>query len=205
MPSAYSVPMASDVLPDPDTPTTATVRHSGTSTSISLRLLCRAPRTPMTVGKVPGTESSYPPYRQPKAAGPRTSAGRPTTPRPLPAAGAGLAPAHGRCDHGWTGPLGPLSRRSDCMMANVVVVVNSSMSAAASTPVYLAMTGAAARSVTVSRWPLTPAQTFAPPSHRRAPGRPRPVPPSSWPRCRRCTAGAPRRRRGWRACPGARR
>jgi hypothetical protein len=30
------------------------------------------------------------------------------------------------------------------MMANVVVVVNSSMSAAAGTPVYLAMTGAAA-------------------------------------------------------------
>jgi hypothetical protein len=30
------------------------------------------------------------------------------------------------------------------MMANVVVVVNSSMSAAASTPVYLAMTGPAA-------------------------------------------------------------
>src|SRR6266567_1186606 len=55
MPSAYSVPIASDVLPDPDTPTTATVRHSGTSTSTSLRLLCRAPRTPMTVGKVPGT------------------------------------------------------------------------------------------------------------------------------------------------------
>ena len=55
MPSAYSVPMASDVLPDPDTPTTATVRHSGTSTSISRRLLCRAPRTPMTVGRVPGT------------------------------------------------------------------------------------------------------------------------------------------------------
>ncbi len=23
--------------------------------------------------------------------------------------------------YGWTGPLGPLSRRSDCMMANVVV------------------------------------------------------------------------------------
>ena len=55
MPSAYSVPMASDVLPDPDTPTTATVRHSGTSTSTSRRLLCRAPRTPMTVGRVPGT------------------------------------------------------------------------------------------------------------------------------------------------------
>src|SRR6266540_479280 len=58
MPSAYSVPMASDVLPDPDTPTTATVRHSGTSTSISRRLLCRAPRTPMTVGRVGGTETS---------------------------------------------------------------------------------------------------------------------------------------------------
>jgi hypothetical protein len=26
-------------------------------------------------------------------------------------------------DQGWTGPLGPRSRRSDCMMANVVVVV----------------------------------------------------------------------------------
>src|SRR6266852_615173 len=55
MPSAYSVPMASDVLPDPDTPTTATTRHSGTSTSTSRRLLCRAPRTAMTVGRVPGT------------------------------------------------------------------------------------------------------------------------------------------------------
>src|SRR6201997_3022040 len=47
--------MANDVLPDPDTPTTATVRHSGTSTSMSRRLLCRAPRTPMTAGRVPGT------------------------------------------------------------------------------------------------------------------------------------------------------
>jgi len=34
------------------------------------------------------------------------------------------------------------------MMANVVVVVKTSMSAAASTPVYFAMMGAAARSVT---------------------------------------------------------
>src|ERR1700749_5059512 len=42
MPSAYKVPMASDVLPEPDTPTTATVRHSGTSTSTSRRLLCLA-------------------------------------------------------------------------------------------------------------------------------------------------------------------
>src|SRR5580693_10000005 len=56
MPSAYRVPMASDVLPDPDTPTTATVRHSGTSTSMSCRLLCLAPRTPMTVGRVSGTD-----------------------------------------------------------------------------------------------------------------------------------------------------
>ncbi len=48
------------------------------------------------------------------------------------------------------------------MMANVVVRVKISMSAAASTPVYLAMTGAAARSVTVSRWALTPAQKFSP-------------------------------------------
>src|SRR5690242_9477708 len=50
--------MASDVLPDPDTPTTATIRHSGTSTSTSRRLLCRAPRTAMTAGRVPGTGSS---------------------------------------------------------------------------------------------------------------------------------------------------
>ena len=28
--TGVSVPMASDVLPDPDTPATATVRHSGT-------------------------------------------------------------------------------------------------------------------------------------------------------------------------------
>ena len=58
MPSAYSVPMASDVLPEPDTPTTATVRHSGTSMSTFWRLFCRAPRTPMTVGSVSGTRIS---------------------------------------------------------------------------------------------------------------------------------------------------
>jgi len=52
------VPMASDVLPDPDTPTTATVRHNGTSTSMSCRLLCRAPRTLMTVGSSSGTGMS---------------------------------------------------------------------------------------------------------------------------------------------------
>jgi|HubBroStandDraft_3_1064219.scaffolds.fasta_scaffold60922_2 hypothetical protein len=39
--------------------------------------------------------------------------------------GAGVIPRPVRFDsggcQGWTGPLGPLSRRSDCMMANVVV------------------------------------------------------------------------------------
>ena len=48
------------------------------------------------------------------------------------------------------------------MMANVVVRVKTSTSAAASTPVYFAMMGAMARSVTVSRWALTPAQKFSP-------------------------------------------
>jgi len=47
------------------------------------------------------------------------------------------------------------------MMANVAVRVNTSMSAAASTPVYFAITGAAARSVTASRRPFTPAQKFS--------------------------------------------
>ncbi len=54
MPSAYSVPIASDVFPDPETPTTATVCHSGTSTSMLFKLLWRAPRTPMTAGKILG-------------------------------------------------------------------------------------------------------------------------------------------------------
>ena len=76
--------------------------------------------------------------------------------RVVPDLRAGACPAPVRHGQGWTGPLGPRSRRSDCMMRNVVVVVNISMSAAASTPVYLAMMGAAARSVTVSRWALTP-------------------------------------------------
>ena len=48
------------------------------------------------------------------------------------------------------------------MIWNVVVRVKSSMSAAASTPVYFLITGAAARSVTVLRWALIPAQTFSP-------------------------------------------
>src|SRR5258708_21669831 len=39
---AHGVPIASDVLPDPDAPATATVRHSGTSASTSRRLSCRA-------------------------------------------------------------------------------------------------------------------------------------------------------------------
>ena len=122
--------MASDVSPDPDTPATAPVRHNGTSASTSPRLLCRAPRTPMTAGKVSRHRNLT--SRQAQAA---TGTYRPRV----------------RPGHGWTGALGPRSRRSDCMMANEVVRVKISMSAAASTPVYLAMTGAAVRSVTSSR------------------------------------------------------
>ncbi len=124
--------MASDVLPDPDTPATATVRHSGTSASTSPRLSCRAPRTPVTAGKVPRHRNII--SRQAQAG-----------------AGAGSYRPRAGSVQGWTGALGPRSRRSDCMMANEVVRVKISMSAAASTPVYLAMTGAAVRSVTSSR------------------------------------------------------
>src|SRR5690348_18429010 len=83
MPSAYSVPMASEVLPDPDTPTTATVRHSGTSTSISRRLLCRAPRTLMTAGRVVGpgiSTAAMPGNLRPSVPG--WSVGAPFAPRP---------------------------------------------------------------------------------------------------------------------------
>jgi len=52
---------AREVFPDPDTPTTATVGHSGTSTSTSLRLLCRAPRKSMTAGRACGAESCFGP------------------------------------------------------------------------------------------------------------------------------------------------
>ena len=70
--------------------------------------------------------------------------------------GATRSPALVWWGQGWTGPLGPRSRRRDCMIWKVVVRVKASMSAAASTPVYLAMTGAAARSVTASRWAFDP-------------------------------------------------
>jgi hypothetical protein len=70
---------------------------------------------------------------------------------PAPGSAPGPPAALGHSGQGWTGALGPWSRRSDCMIWNVVVVVNTSMSAAASTPVYLAITGAAAASVTASR------------------------------------------------------
>ena len=56
-------------------------------------------------------------------------------------------PGRGCVGQAWIGPLGPRSRRNDCRMANLVVLVKTSMSAAASTPVYLAMMAAAARSV----------------------------------------------------------
>src|SRR5580693_6360318 len=42
--------MASELLPEPDTPATATTRQSGISTSRSRRLLCRTPRASMTSG-----------------------------------------------------------------------------------------------------------------------------------------------------------
>jgi hypothetical protein len=131
-PSAYSVPIASNVLPDP---ATATACHSGTSASISRRLSCRAPRTPMAAGKVSWRRNVTSRQAQADAC-----------PAPVRASASPV-----RCGQGWTGALGPRSRRSDCMMANEVVRVKISMSAAASTPVYLAMTGAAVRSVTSSR------------------------------------------------------
>jgi hypothetical protein len=56
--------------------------------------------------------------------------------------GAGVRQAPVRRGQGWTGPLGPRSRRNHYMIANVVVAGKISMSAAASTPVYSAMTGA---------------------------------------------------------------
>ena len=120
--------MASDVLPDPDTPATATVRHSGTSASTSPRL-------------------SGPAHADDRGQGSRH---RNITSRQA-RAGAGIYRPRMGSVQGWTGALGPRSRRSDCMMANEVVRVKISMSAAASTPVYLAMTGAAVRSVTSSR------------------------------------------------------
>jgi len=60
MPSAYSVPMASDVLARPrTTPTTATVppqRHVDVDV---LQVVCAGPRAPpMTAGRVPGTARS---------------------------------------------------------------------------------------------------------------------------------------------------
>jgi hypothetical protein len=51
--------------------------------------------------------------------------------------------------HGWTNKPKPRSRRIDSRTQKVVLVVNTS--AAASTPVYFAMTGAAAESDTASR------------------------------------------------------
>ena len=50
MPSANRVPMASELLPEPETPATATTHHRGTSTSRSRRLLCRTPRASIAAG-----------------------------------------------------------------------------------------------------------------------------------------------------------
>src|SRR5260221_8300353 len=62
--------------------------------------------------------------------------------------------------HGCTHEAKPRSRRSDSMTQNVVLAVKTS--AAAITPVYFAITGAAAASVHASRYPFTPAQEFSP-------------------------------------------
>ena len=70
-------------------------------------------------------------------------------PHPSPASDRlASAPGAGACEddadagHGWTCEPTPRSRRIDSKTTSVVLVVNTS--AAASTPVYFAMTGAAA-------------------------------------------------------------
>src|SRR5882672_7423786 len=68
--------------------------------------------------------------------------------------------AIGRRAHGCTHEAKPRSRRSDSMTQKVVLAVKTS--AAASTPVYFSITGAAAASVHASRYPFTPAQAFSP-------------------------------------------
>src|ERR1700722_2316564 len=66
MPSANRVPMASELLPEPDTPATATTHHSGMSTSRSRRLLCRTPRASMAVGsRARRSASAVPVVEQP--------------------------------------------------------------------------------------------------------------------------------------------
>src|SRR5260221_3507398 len=60
-----------------------------------------------------------------------------------------------RCHQGWTHEAKPRSSRNDSMTQNVVLAVY--ISAAARTPVYFAMTGAAAISVLSSRWPFAAA------------------------------------------------
>src|SRR6185437_15793236 len=80
--------------------------------------------------------------RSPAPSGMRIGYGRTRTGCVIPVWGAhqgGIVLA--RCGQGWTGPLGPRSRRIDCMIANVVVLVKISMSAPPSTQVYFAMTG----------------------------------------------------------------
>ena len=119
--------MASDVLPDPDTSATEAVRHSGVDIAQVV-----VPRPAHADERGQGSRHRNITSRQAQA-------------------GAGTYRPRVGSVQGWTGALGPRSRRSDCMMANEVVRVKISMSAAASTPVYLAMTGAAVRSVTSSR------------------------------------------------------
>jgi hypothetical protein len=75
----------------------------------------------------------------------------PASNRLASAPGAGASEDDADAGHGWSGPLGPKSSRVECRIMNVVLWTNALTSAAASTPVYSAMIGSAARSVIVSR------------------------------------------------------
>jgi hypothetical protein len=66
----------------------------------------------------------------------------PASDRLAPTPGAGAPEDDADAGHGWTCEPTPRSRRIDSRTTSVVLVVNTS--AAASTPVYFAMTGAAA-------------------------------------------------------------
>src|SRR5882672_6151626 len=66
----------------------------------------------------------------------------PASNRLAAASGAGASEDDADAGHGWTCDPTPRSRRIDSRTTSVVLVVNTS--AAASTPVYFAMTGAAA-------------------------------------------------------------
>jgi len=139
--------MASDVFPDPDTPTTATVRHSGTSTSTSCRLFVPRPAHADDRGRVSGTRISLAATtRQPKASisGCCARARAGVWPAPVRAVKGGQG-GRGRCVRGEAPRLHDLGTS----WVGEDLDVRGGQHA-----VYFAMTGAAARSVTASRWAL---------------------------------------------------